>query len=73
MKQLIVVIVYSFFLLLELPSYIKQDGKKVVLYSILMALSFIETIILISFRNLPSFASIIEKILSPISIKIFGS
>lgn len=73
MKQVLVLIGYSICLLFELPMYIKQDRKKLVLYSILMVLSLIETMVIISFKDLPSFASIIQKIFEPISNEIFGS
>lgn len=73
MKIALVVFGYLICLLLELPALIKQERKKLVLYSIFMIIGILETILIILLKDLPSFANIIESIFGPISKKIYGS
>jgi hypothetical protein len=72
-KIALVFIGYLICFICELPRNIKQERKRLVLYSIFMIIGFIETILIISIKELPSFASIIESILKPITNKIYGS
>lgn len=73
MKVVLVVIGYLICLLIELPAHIKLERKKLVLYTIFMSIGLIGAILIISLKDLPSFASIIESILRPIVNKIYGS
>ena len=73
MKIALVVIGYLICLLIELPGNLKLERKKLVLYTIIMFLGFIESILIISLKDLPSLASIIEGIFKPVVNKIYGS
>jgi hypothetical protein len=72
-KVVLVVIGYLVCLLIELPAHIKLERKKLVLYISFMSIGLIEAIVVVTFKDLPSFASIIESILRPIVNKIYGS
>jgi hypothetical protein len=72
-KVPLVVIGYFICLLIELPAHLKLERKKLVLYILFMSIGLIEAIVVVTFKDLPSFASIIESIFKPIVNKIYGS
>jgi hypothetical protein len=72
-KVALVVIGYFICLLIELPAHLKLERKKLVLYILFMSIGLIEAIVVVTFKDLPSFASIIESIFKPIVNKIYGS
>lgn len=73
MRLLLIIAGYTVCLIFEMPVRIKDERKKLVIFLIFMVISIVETIIVVFVKDLPSIASIIEKVFGPLSKKIYGS
>ncbi|MFL0269147.1 hypothetical protein [Candidatus Clostridium radicumherbarum] len=73
MKIVLIVIGYLLCLLIELPAFKNRNRRELIFFIIFMSAALMGSIITSLTYDKVSLASIIQKVLAPISNKIYGS